>query len=313
MNSRHRRRFVLLAPFALICLVLLFVGGPGYDSLRSYRYIWGAGHLFTFALWTYLYSLSRNRLSFQRLFLDVMVLTVVIGGGTELVQAGIGREGTWPDLGCDLVGSLFGLFFCVEGRRNLRPVLLKAFQIPVVALIVWTLYPTARVIVDDLVARKQFPLLSGFETALEASRWSGSASRTVSREFASSGQASLKIRLSTQRYSGLGLKDFPRDWSGYGAVSLRVYNPDPEPLQLHFRIHDHLHDNSYRDRFNRSFTLESGWNQLTVMLDKVAEAPKDRRLDLSRIAGMHIFVGKLERPRTIYLDDVRLVPRNGGA
>lgn len=298
----------LLAPFAVVCAVLLFVGGPEYDSLRTYRYAWGAGHLLTFALWTYLYSLLRKSVSFGRLCGEALVLTVIIGGMTELIQSGIGREGTWQDLWADVVGCLFGLLFCVSAHYTVRPLLLKLLQLPVLILVAWSLWPTAKVVVDDLVARQQFPLLAGFETALEGSRWSGSARREVSEEVASDGLFSLRIRLSTQRYSGLGLKDFPRDWSAFRALSLNVYNPDSEPLELHFRIHDHFHNNNYSDRFNTSFELHQGWNQLSVNLEKVSAAPKERKLDLTRVAGMHLFVGKLEQPRMIYVDDIRLLP-----
>lgn len=308
ISGLSQRQLILLLPLALICAVLLFVGGPDFDSLRSYRYGWGAGHLLSFALWTYLYCLLRRDRSFCSLAVEVLLLTVAVGGLTELLQSGIGREGTWQDLGNDVVGSLIGLLFLTSTRHSLSLLVLRSLQLPVLALVVWSLLPTAKVIVDDLVARQQFPLLSGFETALESSRWRGSARRTVSSDVAFSGDLSLLVSLTTQRYSGIGLKDFPRDWSDYSSVSLQVFNPDPEPLQLHFRIHDHLHANRYSDRYNNSFSLQPGWNELLISLDDVASAPRDRTLDLSRVAGMGVFVGKLERSRVIYLDEVRLLP-----
>ena len=36
---------VILAVIALICFFLLFVGGPDYDSPRSYKYLWDIGHI----------------------------------------------------------------------------------------------------------------------------------------------------------------------------------------------------------------------------------------------------------------------------
>ncbi|MCK5913467.1 MAG: CIA30 family protein, partial [Desulfuromusa sp.] len=188
---------------------------------------------------------------------------------------------------------------------------LRVLQIPVVLMVLWSLLPVGKVIVDDFIARQQFPLLSGFETSFEPTRWSGSVKRKVHHDIYFSGRSSLQVKLTTQRYSGIGLKDFPADWSGYQAVSLQVFNPDQHPLQLHFRIHDQfhrIHKNVYGDRYNASFELKPGWNQLLVSLDKVAHAPKGRLLDLTRIAGMGVFVGKLDQPRTIYLDDVKLIP-----
>lgn len=308
INKFSQQQLVLLLPIALICAVLLFVGGPEFDSLRSYRYGWGAGHLFSFALWTYLYGLWRRERSFWPLVVEVLLLTIAVGGLTELLQSSIGREGTWQDLGNDIIGSLVGLLFLTSARQSLPFFMLRSIQVPVLILVAWSLLPTGKVIVDDLIARQQFPLLSGFETSLEASRWRGSGKRLVSTDVAFSGESSLQVNLNTQRYSGIGLKDFPRDWSNYRSVSLQVFNPETDPLQLHFRIHDHSHVNRYSDRYNNSFKLQSGWNELLIALDDVLNAPKGRKFDLSRVAGMGVFVGKLERPRTIYLDEVRLLP-----
>ncbi|MCW8858443.1 MAG: hypothetical protein OQK97_01905 [Deltaproteobacteria bacterium] len=310
MKFTSNRKIYVLLPLALLSALLLFVGGPGTDSLRSFRYVWGAGHLFCFALWAHLYSTWRADLSFKRLFLEILLLTFVIGGLTELIQSGIGREATWQDLGNDVIGSLIGLMFFSQTRTQLPALQLKIIQIPVFILVLWTLFPVGKVLVDDLISWQQFPLLSNFETPLEATRWNGSAKRMLSRQIHFSGQSSLQIDLNTKRYSGIGLKDFPRDWSAYKTISLQIFNPDGEPLKLHFRIHDQSHrehKNAYSDRYNNSFTLHSGWNQLEVSLADVAQAPKNRLLDLSRIAGMGVFVGKLDQPRTIYIDDVKLL------
>ena len=302
--------FVLL-PAALLCAILLFVGGPDYDSLRSFRYVWGVGHLLCFALWTYLYSVWYDDSSFKQIFFTSLLLTITIGGLTEIIQSGIGREASWQDLGNDVLGSCIGLVFFTRARTDLPALRLKILQLLVFIMALWSLFPVGKVVVDDLIAWQQFPLLSGFETAFEATRWNGSAKRAIDHKIHFSGQSSLRLELSTQRYSGIGLKDFPRNWSAYRLVSLQVFNPDSEPLDMHFRIHDqqhHLHKNAYNDRYNTTFILHPGWNHLQVSLADVAKAPKHRELDLSHVAGLGVFVGKLDKPRTIYLDEVKLLP-----
>lgn len=311
---RGKNRYIIWF-LALVAATLLFIGGPDNYTLRSLRYLWGGGHLFCFALWAYLYVSFRSGRSFFRQLGEVLILAFVLGGITELIQAQIGREATWQDLGNDLIGGLLGVVFFAESRKTLAVWQLKLLQVPVLILFLWSLLPTAKVIIDDSIAFRQFPLLSGFETPLEASRWSGSARRTRDDKVFFSGHSSLRFALTTQRYSGAGLKDFPRDWSAYRLVRLQVFNPVQEPLLLHFRIHDQyhsshetIHNNGYSDRFNTSFELKSGWNALQVSLTKVANAPKDRLLDLTHIGGMGVFVGKLPEPRIIYLDDVMLIP-----
>lgn len=305
------RRIYLLVPLAVVCLFLLFVGGPDFDAPRTLRYGWDLGHLLVFALWAYLYALWRAERSFERLVVEVALLALVLGGLSELVQAGIGRQAAWSDLGRDLAGGLLGLALAPLRPGLLKTWLIRLFRVGVCGAVLLSLIPFLQVAVDDLIAWRQFPLLSGFETPFEASRWSGSVRREVERLVSFSGQAGLRLNLDTQRYAGIGLRSFPRDWQDFRHLSLQVYNPDPKPLQLYFRIHDHDHrasGNAYTDRFNTRFLLRQGWNNLQVKLAEVAAAPRGRQLDLSRVAGLNLYVDKLDRSRIIYLDEVRLLP-----
>ncbi|MEE4254176.1 MAG: hypothetical protein V2I50_09095 [Desulfuromusa sp.] len=306
-----RQRQYILGFLAVLGAIFLFIGGPDADSLRSFRYVWGMGHLFCFALWSYLYVNWRESLSFKRALIEVLILAIVLGGLSELIQSQIGREAAWPDFGNDLVGAIGGLVLFSQSRKMISPWQLKLLQVPVLLLAVWSLWPVGKVIVDDVVSWRQFPLLSGFETPLEKTRWGGSARRKVSHDVYFTGSSSLQIKLTRQRYSGLGLRDFPHDWSDYRSVSLQIFNPDMDSFTLHFRIHDQHHrehKNTYSDRFNSSFDIIPGWNHLQISLAQVVEAPKTRRMDMNKIAGMGLFVGKLDHPRTIYLDDVKLLP-----
>lgn len=307
MKKSDKQLYLLLPP-ALLCTLLLFVGGPDYCSLRSIRYAWGIGHLLCFGLWSLVYSLWRGDRSFLRLVMEVIILTFFFGGLTELLQTGIGREASWQDLGNDMLGSLTAICFFSDGRKRPARPRLWLWQAPVGVALLWALIPTAKVMVDDLAAWSQFPLLAGFESPLEVGRWQGSARRRISRQVQYSGLAALEVTLSTQHYSGLGLRNFPRDWTGYRLLQLQVHNPQENPLTLHFRIHDQHHNNQHSDRYNQTFQLQPGWNKLQISLDDVLRGPRTRPLDLSRVAGMGVFVGKLARPRTIYLDEVKLLP-----
>lgn len=309
MFSPHRRIQFFLG-LALLCLLLLFVGGPTSEAPRSYRYGWDLGHLLCFGIWTYLYLQWRPRQSFWRQLLSVVVFAFLVGGATELLQMRLGREASWADLAKDLLGSVAALAFWAPSRHELRKWHRLAVQSGVAMLLFWSIMPLGRVIVDELTARQQFPLLCGFETPLESARWSGNSRRRIDRSIVFSGGASLQVKLNTDRYSGAFQYHSLGDWSDYRRLQLQVHNPDKEPLLIHLRIHDQehrRHHNAYRDRYKTSFRLQQGWNRLEVPLAKVASAPKGRRMEMRRIAGVGIFVAQLESPRTIYIDEVQLL------
>jgi len=307
MRDISRKLSLLLA---LLCLLLLFVGGPGPDAPRSYKDFWDLGHLFCFALWTWLYLEWRPRQGVWKQLGLVLALAFIVGGATELLQAKVGRDASWADLQKDLLGSQLTFLFLNPARQQLRNWLLRGMQVFVVLAVLWTALPLVRVVTDEVIAWQLFPLLSGFETPLERERWGGDSQRRVVIDIVHSGQASLRVELNTDRYSGVFLRYFPADWSGYRLLRLQVFNPEATPFTIYFRIHDQLHrqhENAYRDRFNTSFVLKPGWTLLTIPLEKVAAAPKGRRMNMQRIAGVGLFVAKLTRRRTIYIDDVELV------
>ncbi len=294
---------ILLVAFVTI---FLFIGGPDNYSIRTFRTAWGLGHFVCFALWAYLYSLFRPHLTFKRYVFEVLLLTTVFGGLSELIQPYVGRTALWSDLWQDMVGAMLGAVFFAAHRKQLATIKLRLLQIPVVLILLFYLLPLGQVMVDDVIAWRQFPLLSGFETPLEQSRWGRGLEPVVVNDPVFAGKGALRVELATTKYSGIGLKHFPRDWSGYAAISMQVYNASPEPLDLRIRIHDVHHTHDYEDRFNTTFLLEPGWNHLRINLAEVAAGPKQRQLDLTRVGGLGLFVVEQEERRVIVIDEVRL-------
>jgi hypothetical protein len=151
--------------------------------------------------------------------------------------------------------------------------------------------------------------LSGFETPFEIDRWTGSAKLSVETMAAISQGKLLKLSLTTDQYSGATLNYFDGDWTSARTLIISLYNPDASPLQITCRIHDLQHmdgNEEYADRFNRSFLLMQGWNQIEIDLNEVKAGPASRNMDMSRIRGLGIFVIALPAPRILYVDEVRL-------
>ena len=179
-----------------------------------------------------------------------------------------------------------------------------------VVLVAIAFFPMVTATLDEITAMKQFPVLSDLETRFEIDRWTGDADFSIDHEIYYHGKASLKVNLNTSLYSGVGLKYFPRNWLNYSELQLSIFNPDREAIQITCRIHDEQHTQSlqlYEDRFNRRFSIPSGWNLIKIQLKQIENSPNKRKMALNQIQGLGIFAISLSKPRIVYIDYVRLV------
>jgi hypothetical protein len=297
---------------SVTCFGLLFYGGPGGYSDRSFVGAWNLGHILAFALWTYLFLRfwpPAEPWSWQRQWLVGMGMAAALGIAIEIAQSFIGREAEIGDVIKDLTGCALTLAFWTRFRRQMPRKRLFWVQIPVLILLLIQILPFLRAVTDEAAAWGQFPALGTFESPLELDRWQGSAQLSIDRKVKSQGEASLKIDMDTEQYSGASLHYCPHDWRGFAHLKFRVFNPSMEPLKMTCSVTDyHHHRNGYQydDRFNQRLLIQPGWNQFVMDMQKIENAPNGRKLNLTEINGFGIFATRLPTPRTVYLDDLRL-------
>ena len=257
--------------------VLLFLGGPDYYSSRSFRHCWDLGHILYFAVFTGLLFRWRfiARMSLAGQWAIVLLITLLAGASIEYLQQGTARTPEIGDVLRDLTGSLIVLVFGPPGAE-LHPVgLRRSLRLAVLTLVLVQLWPVTRSLIDEAIARHQFPLLSGFETPFEINRWTGNAGLSVVTMPAISPGKLLRLSLTTDHYSGAALKYFDGDWATASTLGIGLYNPDASPLRITCRIHDLQHADGheeYEDRFNRDFLLLPGWNHIVIDLGEVADS-----------------------------------------
>ncbi|NLX19968.1 MAG: hypothetical protein GXY53_11925 [Desulfobulbus sp.] len=184
-------------------------------------------------------------------------------------------------------------------------------RLVVIGAILIAIWPLGRALIDEYLARQQFPVLADFETPFERYRWDHSNQLQTESDIVRHGRRAARVQLSTNKYSGVALFYFPHDWRGFQTLYFSVYNPKSTPLMLNARIHDVHHKKygmKYNDRYNHQFSIESGWNDLAISLDEVAAAPKGRTMDMEHIEGFGLFVIQQPSAQVIYLDNVYLGP-----
>ncbi|OZB20634.1 MAG: hypothetical protein B7X58_00645, partial [Marinobacter sp. 34-60-7] len=121
--------------------------------------------------------------------------------------------------------------------------------------------------------------------------------------------SAVALNLDTGAYSGASLNNFPGDWRGFDRLILELHNPSDAPLDMTLRIHDLTHDRGkqiYADRFNTRLALNPGNNRFEIDLERIANAPAQRPMDMSEVRRIGLFASRLPAPRTIYLTDLRL-------
>jgi VanZ family protein len=298
--------------FLVVLFVFFFVGGPDYHSARHLKAFWNLGHILFFALLAYLLFSYRKWLEgrFAAQSLIILGICLALGILIELFQYDFQRTPDIGDVFRDMIGGLVGIFFFLCSRKSLRAKVLAAFQVVVIGLVGLQVYPVLTALADEYLARRQFPVLSGFETPWEIARWEGNAVFAVDCSVHREGKCSLRVQLGTERYSGISLFYFQHNWEGARSFRFSVFNPSQQMLSLTCRIHDLQHENgeqSFADRFNRQYEVPAGWTTIDIDVQDIRNAPKGRKMDMGHIVGVGIFAMNLPQPRVVYIDDVRLV------
>ena len=301
------KRYLLLLLVMLLGMLLFFIDMKHESGSAIYQ-LYGFAHITFFMLMALLLSRVPGvaRRPFLHQFLIMTSAVLLVGGIVELIQPYFGRTASWRDLGIDLVGNLLGIMFLAPARRSLNRGVLVFGQFVALALTVVAFYGPATTLWDILQASRQFPVLSDFETRLETTRWS---SGEIHKGIARHGVKSLRVSLGTQKYAGTTLKRSFGDWRGYSTFAFSLYNPDPNPLRITLSIRDEEHfrrGGEYQDRFNRAFTMEQGWNDVSIPIADIENAPSARKLELDHLSEVVIFTVDPPAPRVMYLDYVHL-------
>ena len=307
-----------IIPFLFFLLLVgfpfFFWGGPQYNSCRSLKSFWDLGHVVYFGIFSYIlhsyYLGKKPNATATRGFCFVFCVVFVAGLAVEVAQMGMrgDRSADIFDLLRDLLGCILTYIFVIMPilhKRRLQAVI-RVLAIGLLAIALW---PITEDLIDEYIAMRQFPVLSDFETPFEKYRWEDVRRLREERGIVRHGAKSARVQLTTEKYSGISLFYFPKDWRGYNQLHFSLNNPTAHEVEIHYRIHDSSHKkngNAYDDRFNQKSALKPGWNDLTVSMEEVRKSPKGRMMDLGSIEGFGFFVVEQDVPQTLFLDNVYL-------
>ena len=297
---------------AVILTILLFVGGPGYESHRIVQQIWEVGHVALFLILSYiiLIFIRKYKLSYITQFLIIVALSFIFGLFVELIQLLVGRDFELQDLANDVSGAIIGYFvyYLLHAKISKLHNIIAALSIALLLMI--SLYPLANVLVDEVKMKNEFPVLSDFESPTQLSRWDvKQANLSLNKHHVQQGEYSLQAIFLPDAFPDITLQHFPRDWSGYKNIKFSLYNKAQDPVVIELKIYDEDHMKygyQYTDRFNRELLLQPGWNNISISLNEIFNSPEKRMMNIARIKSFSLFLKDVTSPVTIFLDDLKL-------
>lgn len=244
-----------------------------------------------------------------RRLLGLGLVSLGIGAAIELAQAAVGGSADPWDVVRDGGGIVVASLWAASQWRDVRAASRWLLRSAALVIALGFLLPTLGALADEARARRQFPVLADFGARSELSRFGSSARSPAVLERATradGGHQVLHLFLSPGTYPGLTFEFFPRDWRGWGYFVLDCTNPGDAPFPLTIRINDRTHNQEYADRYNRTFTLAPGANEIRIPLADVEAAPRTRKLDLGNVALVVAFSYNLREPRDLLLRQLRL-------
>lgn len=233
-------------------------------------------------------------------YLSAVVVTTVLGGLIEIIQAFIGRDASFGDLGRDMLGAGCALGILASRDVRLWRVGSRFRGRATVAILaiscgLWALYPVAEATLAYARRAAAFPVLVQFSTPLDLYFLSSGAADLSLQAFPAqwaqtADQQSLRVDFKAGNWPGVTYEELAPDWRNYGSLVVDITNPMSTPLPIAVRVHDAWHNLQYQDRFNRTFQLAPLSRQIIrIPMADIQHGLVGRELDLAHIAGIVIF------------------------
>ena len=117
------------------------------------------------------------------------------------------------------------------------------------------------------------------------------------------------MEFSEKLYSGVIFHEFGSNWSEYQSLSINIFSVLRTTTQVELRINDRLHNNQYSDRYNGSFSISPGLNNVLVPLESIismgGNPDSGRRMDINDVTQIQFFSNDVE-PYAIHIVKIEL-------
>ena len=297
MDERMQR---VLRIAAILFLLSLVVFAKFHDPTRFGHTLQKLAHPVTFGAIALLFLAPPRHQTPRRFgsYVVAFALTVFCGAGTEVAQAFVARDPSLLDVLRDALGAstaLAGFATLVPGAdargRGAWRVTGALFAFVGFAIMV---APISISLAAYAHRDLRFPTL--LEACSPLDRYFLSGGGADVKVVPSTGPttspcgSTLRVEFGTAPYAGMSVDEPYPDWRTAHTLVLDLRNPGEFDLSLAVRVHDRAHNQQFRDRFNREFTLRARERlEIAIPIAEIERAPAGRLMDLSKIAGVIVF------------------------
>lgn len=308
VSSSLNKKFLFSAISGLIIVSLLFM--PLAAGNLWWREVFNSGHVILFLFISFvLYFRLSETLRFSNsaiIYLLVLVTGLLLGVTIELLQGLLQRETSVDDIYRNFFGIISGLGMVSLRHQKLlsNKILMLIFSLGFLLLGTCSLFQISRHYIQRANA---FPVILDFNEG-----WFNSFVRFNRAEMELySGKTDdnnrlFRIRFDAGRYPGVSIIEPVPDWSAYSNLRFKVVSGHDKNMDLFVRIHDRKHDHNYQDRFNQKLIIHPGLNEIVIPLAQIEKGPLNRELDLANIAGLIIFLSRVEKSQLLEISNIYL-------
>jgi VanZ family protein len=318
---------IVAALAGLIILAAVLGLAPGQKHTALADSVQTVGHFGFFALFAMVVAIAAGQVASPIAqhrgwqYVIGLGVAVIAGSVLELAQKFIPlRMATWNDLGHDSLGAVAGiaLIMAWRGGRAAAASERRLGYLASAVLAVATLMGTRQFVTcarDYWYRRDAYPDLIVFgQDWTDRFLWldegvelrEGELPSTWPRDVARQAVTVVFRPDQGKPFPGIGVKEPYPDWRGRSVLAFDVLNPGPSALAAGLRVHDFQHTAEYYDRFNQVLPLEPGFQTIRIPLDAIERGPRHRRLNLSHVEGLKLFLIRPTEPVRLVVGNFRL-------
>lgn len=314
-SSKTLATIAILMLFSFIGLVT--VAFPSYNL--TYGSLQNFGHFALFAVLAFLVLQLFCGLTKPHYVKSVLIsaaILILLGAGVELFQSGIAsRTASVSDFVLDVAGITIG-FLAYWSRTLYRSGYLGLGVFTSACIVAGSFIafkPSLALVGFDLL-RPSLPVVRVFDHPFATSKiaTTGSASYNQVPIESSPGNTvqALRVTFFPEKFSGIVFLESPLKWSDYAGVSLDIFNSMSTARQIELRINDRLHNNQYEDRYNGSFSISPGLNEIQVSISTLVQMGRQglsgRKMNVDDISEIQLFINESETAFTLDILQIKL-------